>query len=100
MDIGKRALNLATALVLGAVIVGLLADSAEAAPRRPTDDGTRCIQYGGWGGDYTFYMPGDVITDASGRKLRCGSDGEWHVVKTTGPLVPGQLPGNTFEQAP
>ena len=103
MNIGKRAFSsLATALVLGAAIVGLTAAPAAADNKKPPkDDGTRCVVYGGASGDdMTFYMPGEVYTDQLGRKLRCGSDGEWYVVSATQPRVPGQVPAHTFEQVP
>lgn len=102
MTIGTRAFSLTTALVLGAAIVGLTAEPAAAEKKRPPkDDGTRCVVYGGhYDDDMTFFMPGDVITDQFGRKLRCGSDGNWEVVSATQPRVPGRVPSGTFTQAP
>ncbi len=105
MDIGKRAYSLVTALVLGAAIVGLTADSAAAEEKTTSkDDGTRCAVVGaavGTSNDYEFYMPGESYTDrVTGTKHVCGEDGEWTAMRTTNPRVPGQLPLHPFQPAP
>jgi hypothetical protein len=104
MDIGKRALNLATALVLGATIVGLTAEPAAAEEKTPPkDDGTRCV-YHQIDGHIDFYMPGDEHP-TSGKKKVCGADGTWQDVSTSQSgrpwqVLPGNLPSGTFTQTP
>jgi len=80
MKIGKHTLSLAAALVIGGALLSLSTGEVEARKRRE-DDGVRCWAYGGWGGDYTFYMPGAVLTHGNGRKDKCGTDGEWIIIK-------------------
>jgi hypothetical protein len=79
MNLGKHALSLAAALALGGALLTFTAGEAEARKRR--DNGVRCWQYGGWGGDFTFWVPGEVVTNGDGRKVKCGRDGEWRYVK-------------------
>jgi hypothetical protein len=109
MDIGKRALTLATALVLGAAIVGLTAEPA-AAERKTKDNGVRCSLTGETvdpptENDYEFYTPGtwESVRHPSGdvKMLECQKDGTWKEVKAiVQPRVPGRVPSHTFEQAP
>ena len=72
MRIGKRALSLAAALVVGGTLLTLSTGEAEARRR---DNGVRCSAQGGWGGDWTFYLPGEQIHIQDGADnvlLRCG----------------------------
>jgi hypothetical protein len=77
MRIGKHALSLAAALVLGGALLTLSTGAAEAKPK---DNGVRCFAQGGWGGDFTFYLPGEQAHAMDGTRdvlMRCGKDGEW-----------------------
>src|SRR5688500_16700684 len=110
MDIGKRALNLATGLVLGASIMALSAEPAAAETKKPPkDNGVRCSATGATvlppsDNDYEFYMPGEYadLKDPSGaaKLMQCQADGTWKAVRTANPLIPGQVPGHTFGQTP
>lgn len=75
MSIGKHALSLAAALAIGGALLSLTTGEAEARPRRPQDNGVRCVMEGGWGGDFTFYLPGEDRPGWAG--WRCGRNGEW-----------------------
>jgi hypothetical protein len=103
MNIGTQARGLAAALVLGAAIVGLSVDSAEAAPKDPKDNGERCSLDGETvvppsENDYEFYVPGDheLALDANGkqRMLQCQKDGTWKDV------TPAPKPSSDGRTAP
>jgi hypothetical protein len=105
--LGKRALNLATALVLGASIVALTAAPAAAESTKPKDTGVRCSMTGdlvGSENDLEFYKPGEWIEAKAGPTrtavYECKSDGTWKQVIRTSPRVPGQLPSGIFTQRP
>jgi hypothetical protein len=80
MNIGKHARSVATALVLGVAVVGLAAGHAEARPKRPADNGIRCVRYYA-DGSMGFFLPGETIAvdDANGKghTLQCQADGTW-----------------------
>ena len=109
MDIGKRAYSLATALVLGAAIVGITAAPAAAESKKPKDNGVVCSIEGNLvvspptENDYEYYTPGTSIEAKDGPRntavYECQADGTWKLVRTT-PRLPGGLPGHTFEQTP
>ena len=80
MTFAMYARSLAAALVLGGALLSFTAGEAEARKRR--DNGVRCWQYGGWGGDYTFWLPEEVTINGDGTKVRCGRDGERRYAKT------------------
>ena len=105
LQLRVRMAGLATALVLGATIVGLTAEPASAEKKKAEkDDGTRCAVIGaavGTSNDLEFYMPGESYTDyVTGTKYVCGADGEWTTVEVTRRGVPGRLPSGTFTQTP
>ena len=58
-------------------------DDVQALVRRTQagDNGVRCFGHGGWGGDFTFYLPGEVVTTGDGKKVRCGNDGNFRYVR-------------------
>ena len=71
MNIGNRVLSLATALVLGATIVGLSAEPAAAESKRPKDNGVRCSMDGKLvqppsENDTEFYSPGEWVEAKAG----------------------------------
>ena len=89
MSIGRYARVLVAALAIGGAVLGLGTGQAEAAKiKHPPDNGVRCWLYqvdedhphGGW----EAYEPGDVVEYDPGHKIVCGSDGEWHDVRTDG----------------
>jgi hypothetical protein len=80
MTMVRHARVLAAALVLGVAVVGLSAGHAEARPKRPADNGVRCVRYYG-DGEIAFFLPGEqvVVNDANGKahNLQCQADGTW-----------------------
>lgn len=109
MTIGTRALSLATALVLGATILGLAAEPAAAESKKPKDNGVRCSIEGDivvsppTENDYEYYTPGTSIEVKDGPNrnavYECQSDGTWKQVRSQ-PRLPGRVPSGTFTQAP
>jgi hypothetical protein len=107
MQLRSRMTGLATALVLGATIMGLTAESAAAIDTQaPSQDDVRCHIRGSVVGstdDHEFFVPGDEVTvtdPATGlrRTLKCMPDGRWQALGATKPRVPGRVPSRTFEQ--
>ncbi len=108
MNIGKRALSLATALVLGAAIVGLTAEPA-AAEKKTKDNGVRCHMPGNLvhppsENDHEFFAPGEWAEAKDGPNrtavYECQADGTWKQVMMTRPRVPGRVQSVTFTQTP
>jgi hypothetical protein len=81
MSIGKHARVLVAALAIGGAVLSLGTGQAEAKPKHPPDDGTRCVR-NHVDGYIEFFMPGDTIYDDIYGWLVCGSDGEWHNART------------------
>ena len=110
MDISKRALTLATALVLGVTILGLTVEPAAAEKKGSKDDGVRCSIEGEilvsppTDNDYEFFTPGHRVEAKSGPHsttvYECQADGKWKEVAMTQPRVPGRLPSGSFTQTP
>ena len=110
MDIGKRAFSLATALVLGAAIVGLAVEPAAAEKKKQSNDpDAPCSLTGATvdppsENDYEFYIPGEwvAVKHPSGdvKMLECQKDGTWKDVSRVAPAGAGRVPSHTFEQAP
>jgi hypothetical protein len=109
MDIGKRALILATALVLGMAILGLTAEYAAAESKKPKDNGVRCHMPGDivvppTGNDHEFFAPGDWAEAKAGpdktAMYECQADGTWKQVMRTEPRLQGRVPSGTFTQTP
>jgi hypothetical protein len=82
MDRRSRAASLATAVLLGFGVWLTFAGPAEARPKRPTDNGVRCVYHNPQTGEMELYLPGYniFVTDANGDfvMLTCGADGNWH----------------------
>lgn len=114
MDIGKRVLSLATALVLGAAIVGLTAQPTAAESKRPKDNGEACSLPGAAvippsENDYEFYLPGmmENVRKPNGDSavLVCQKDGTWKEPKDAAPAPQrpagtGRVPVQVIELAP
>ncbi len=105
-----RAVGLVTALAAGIVLATMGAGDAEAAPRKPKDNGVRCSLPGAAAGepysdeDYVFYMPGQKVlaTGPNGEvvELQCQPDGTWKRVSAAAPRNSERAPVHTFEQVP
>lgn len=95
--------TLAAASALALAVAAFATGSADAKPKRPTDNGVRCAISGNLvneSEDTVFYMPYEYITvqDAQGKyhDLVCGADGRWHETRLSGiravPSVPTAQP--------
>jgi hypothetical protein len=115
MDIGKRALTMTTALVLGVTIVGLTAEPAAAEKKEPKKETTEqnCSLTGASivppsENDYEFYVPDslEVVRQPNGdtQVWEC-QNGKWKEVKSVAPQQPrpagtGRVPVQVIELAP
>ncbi|HZO25330.1 MAG TPA: hypothetical protein VFH48_04980 [Chloroflexota bacterium] len=77
MNIGKHALSLAAALVLGGALLSISAGEAEA---RRNDNGIRCVAHQAIPGEaMTFFMPGEAHPKGD---YKCGANGSWKRART------------------
>jgi len=102
VTIGKRARGPATALALGSIVLSVLAGSVHAEqggmPGTPPNDMPKCTRTLP-NGHIDFYLPGDAVgveTSGGTAIVRCGRDGQWHVVRTTGTTVSPQAGGGVL----
>ena len=114
MKISKHALSLATALVLGASIVGLMAEPAAAEKKPKETIEQNCSLTGSTlvppsENDYEFFVPGalEVARKPNGDAavLECQKDGTWKEVKSKAPVQQrptgtGRVPVPVIELAP
>ncbi len=92
MNARSRGVAVAAALMVGIGALTASAGQAQAAPNHPKDNGVRCAVKNppGSAEEYTFYLPGEVVTNETGARLRCGADGTWSPVQ--GASGPGGIP--------
>jgi hypothetical protein len=83
------------AALLGVAVLSVPAVGAYAKPRSPVDNGVRCAYFDPATGEWSFYLPFDIIqvkgSDGKVHELVCDATGNW-ILGTRTALPSGGLP--------